>query len=574
MEKRTTYSVKYNYPGLYPRTSESAIIPFLQGEERTPQELAKTIQSNFMRDITTFSTLSGYGNLALADIKNIEDLISKNQTKLSSTRITPVEELNTSSGFKYGRRLGPEGKIGTPYVFTYRIGESTIEVIFKKSKKIDIFSNVYHIGDNPETADKFACIKNKTEKYNVACINTQYPVSIVGCSEYINEIIIGYILNDIFFPSLMNMDTNSDKTTIMPNLLNGKLLTDDDLGLSVFQIGYFQAKADSQLHGYNVMEKADNTIDKILSDMRKIDEIILYKENERITDRHLIMEHILLQIIDALDLLTHEYDFVHGDLKAGNVFYKIDPSYLDRTYKTYNKNSLEKSKHELTPYRSNIRIKIADYGKSSITYKNKRYYCEENKVGPITELYVKMVDINQSMLDSIQNKVITIGDKKHSTHTYKYNILLLPEIRHTGCTTFKTIDFYILMVSMCFQSVPFKNFCLEYNILQTLFRTDFDFTNDNPASVNTANARLIGETLVCEAFDLIRLLFKENEAKVRSRSSSIASATTVTPGTSLGTSTGSSGLSGVPEFDAKKFGGSNNYQNIYMKSKKIYNSLN
>jgi hypothetical protein len=245
------------------------------------------------------------------------------------------------------------------------------------------------------------------------------------------------------------------------------------------------------------MEKADNTLDKLFLDIdnenSEFSKIKLrFHNNENfVFNSNLIIKHIILQIVSALDILTSEYDFFHGDLKAGNIFYKIDDDYL---------NNLVNDGY------SNIRIKIADYGKCSMTFDDKRYFCREAKAQYIVDTYVAIRDVTSLMEDSIQVKTLSIDNKKYPIHTFEYKIHKLFEIRHVGCPTFNSIDFYILIVSLCFQCPIFHEFCQDSGIIDSLFLgkiKTITTSSTNKASVVPANSFLKGKRLICEAFQIV-----------------------------------------------------------------------
>jgi len=245
-------------PFLYQNTTE---IPVIVGD----------IISNIIRDINIFKI---YRNDILS--YNISDIVSKNTSEdLNSNYI--ISPNNNNLIFSFIKRLGPQGKIGTPYVF--KCIEN--DVIFKKSNNISLICELF---DN--TTDDFKCLSNQITVSN-SCININYPKKFVGSSEYINEIIIGYFFDDIFFPSLL--DRNNLNEDQLNNLCSGKLLSPYDLGYSVFQLGYFQAKEldtksyfqsvetnVKKLSGFNVMEKAEGTIEKIFNNID--DEDSIYKK--------------------------------------------------------------------------------------------------------------------------------------------------------------------------------------------------------------------------------------------------------------------------------------------------------
>ena len=89
---------------------------------------------------------------------------------------------------------------------------------------------------------------------------------------------------------------------ILYNMLQGRPNNIGDLGNSVFQLGYFQNE--DHIVGYNAMEKADNTIDKLFSseDFNKIK--LLYFFSERFMNK--MADVSLEKMSDILISLTME----------------------------------------------------------------------------------------------------------------------------------------------------------------------------------------------------------------------------------------------------------------------------
>ena len=113
--------------------------------------------------------------------------------------------------------------------------------------------------------------------------------------------------------------------------------------------------------------------------------------------------------------------------------------------------------------------------------------------------------LKSTKTSSLRNKTI---------HSYQYNILDLFQVRHSGCPTFKTIDFYILLVSLCLQCPVFTDFCTRKSLLATLFaeKADLVTSRSNPGSVTTANSFLKGKYLICEALEIVNDMLELNSS--------------------------------------------------------------
>ena len=431
--------------------------------------VTRNIIFNYLRDFDIFKKFILNGSIYFKGTETITSIFNSQNTNLI------LKNFDKDLKFSYKRQLGKKGMVGTPLVFEC----NNNELIIKRSENISVESEKF----NNDT-DLFICLNNKNINRK-SCVNHEFSPLFIGSSEYVNETIIGFFLNNIFFPDLMSFENKN-----LDSLCLGKLLNEQNLGYSVFQMGYFQGIENNNLVGYNVMEKADNTLDKLFVDEFEMNKIRLINKSSNNENK---IRHIILQIVEALEILTSEYDFFHGDLKAGNIFYKFDDDYLN---------------YPVNGEYSNIRIKIADYGKSSLSFEDKRYFCRETKAQIVTDTYVAINDITLSMEKSIQTETIKINGKKYSIHSFEYKIDELFKIRHVGCPTFNSIDFYILIVSLCLQCPIFYDYCLDKEIIKYLFLDQIKSISATKklASVVTANKILKGKRIICEVFDVIRLL--------------------------------------------------------------------
>jgi hypothetical protein len=318
----------------------------------------------------------------------------------------------------------------------------------KITKDINLNVNVMC---SPENAEK--CQVCKTLQGNKsACfpktIEIQY---IVKSSEYINETIIGYVLNTIFFPKHNSSNADADVSKV----LDGELF-EGELGNSVYQIGHFQSNDN---YGANLMEKADGELDELFNDVGTSFYRIQIKYNEKSycgkepNHKNIIISMLLLQLSNTLQKVSNELGMTHGDLKAGNVFYSIKDSYMNVDY------PLNK---DIT-IRTNIRLKIADYGKSSIIYEGVRFYCGSYKTRFVPEL----LKYNNYTVDA---DGYYSYDYSVSTDILPISVKVAHQLRHIKCPYFRSFDLYCVMISLAVQCSSFKNFYNEYKIGNILFK--------------------------------------------------------------------------------------------------------
>lgn len=409
---------------------------------------------------------------------DIMKIIRKNNIDIEKKSLLVPNDLQPKF-FNFKKALGKSGKVGTPYIFNFE----DIDIIIKVSKNIKLYEREHH---NLERYDCFKYYKIK----NTECVPEKDTIkNVIGNSEYINETIIGYILNFIFFNSYMR---DADIKYNIQNMLQGVPNNIGDLGNSVLQLGYFQNEDYSV--GYNAMEKANNTIDKLFSsgDFNKIK---FKMKGKNISELDKILLMLLQQVNITLQILKNNYGFNHGDLKAGNIFYKIDDSYLNVDYPLDGYNYIQTKKSNLK-CRTNIRLKIADYGKSSMTFNGNRYYCNDMKYK-----YHKILQLYSSP-EKMSYESLTEDNK----YLFDFNGPYALEIsmRHLACPYFLSADYYVFIVSWALQSKEFYDFLVNNKILDVIHlqlnKSDLS-DHKKPESVITAFKILRGKYLKCSAIN-------------------------------------------------------------------------
>ena len=293
---------------------------------------------------------------------------------------------------------------------------------------------------------------------------------IIKSSEFINETIIGYVLNTIFF---QNHNSTTPGVPELTNILNGELL-EGELGNSVYQIGHFQSNDNC---GSNIMEKADAELDKLFNDENYFNQIKI-EYNGKIyygcvpDHKDIIITMLLLQLSNTLQIVADNLGMIHGDLKAGNVFFSIKPNYLTVDYPLNNTIKIK----------TNIRVKIADYGKSSIIYEGIRFYCDAFGSSLITTHTSardeKLNENNEYLLD-------------YGTLSIKVSMPI--DLWHLPCPYFRSIDLYCVIISLAIQSPIFMNFYMRYDIGNLLF------ADKDPLSL--LSSELLAKTLPKDVMD-------------------------------------------------------------------------
>jgi archaellum component FlaF (FlaF/FlaG flagellin family) len=257
------------------------------------------------------------------------------------------------------------------------------------------------------------------------------------------------------------------------------------------------------------MEKCDNTLDKLFKDINCKDcdfsKIKFILNGKLVNDVNKIMLMLLQQITSTLEILKTEYDFNHGDLKGGNFFYKIDDSYLKVDYPlNVYEYTIKGGRNKRFLCKTNIRVKIADYGKSSITFRKTHYYCNDTKLNlhKLSQIYYTPQKVSLESLTK-DGKYLFDTDTPHGIEI---------SLRHLACPYFLSADYYILITSLCLTSNNFYDFVSSYKILETL---ELDISEElskeifrkRPESVVTAFDLLRGKYFKCTAIsDVSKLI--------------------------------------------------------------------
>jgi serine/threonine protein kinase len=290
-------------------------------------------------------------------------------------------------------------------------------------------------------------------------------------------------------------------------LLEGDLL-EGELGNSVYQIGHFQSipqKLFSHNYGVNLMEQADGTLDELFKGDKIFERIIIkYGEHTYLwtnpAHRNIIISMLLLQISNTLQKVSDELGMIHGDLKAGNIFYSFKESYMTVSYPL--------NKDETIKIKTNIRLKIADYGKSSIIYKGVRFYG-----GKFGSRLINASKMSQYTVIETPTEPPTEPPTEDYLYLYDYSKMDMSlgimhvDLRHVTCPYFRSIDLYCVIISLAIQSPIFMEFCELTLIGKSLFvEKENPFPNlqipsKRPESITAVFEILNHKQLNCQAIE-------------------------------------------------------------------------
>ena len=209
---------------------------------------------------------------------------------------------------------------------------------------------------------------------------------------------------------------------------------------------------------------------------------------------NIIIVMLLLQLSNTLKIVADKLGMIHGDLKAGNVFFSIKDKYMDVDYPLNDKINC----------RTNIRLKIADYGKSSIIYEGVRFYCGSYK----TRFVPKSFKANDYNVDETKYYSYHYSD---GITDFKPSVKVAHQLRHIKCPYYRSFDLYCVIISLAIQSKLFRDFYLDskFNLKSTLFSvvnddpiSSIEFEKYNkPNSISTVFELLNHKTLNCNAIE-------------------------------------------------------------------------
>jgi hypothetical protein len=161
-------------------------------------------------------------------------------------------------------------------------------------------------------------------------------------------------------------------------------------------------------HGYNIQETADYDLSDYIQSV---------KFNYSTFDR------MIFSLIKSLSAMQKQFNYIHADLKAKNVLVFGDIA------------------------------KIADYGKSSITYEGIRFY------------FAKYKTLRQPF-----NHLFAVPDVKDKTYVFNLSKMSAAlNLRHRKRITYLNIDIYTLMISIALESNIFNNFILSKSHTTSFF---------------------------------------------------------------------------------------------------------
>lgn len=145
-----------------------------------------------------------------------------------------------------------------------------------------------------------------------------------------------------------------------------------------------------------------------------------------------LLDNMIYQVLNTLDILEKKFNYIHGDLKTKNVLV----------------------------FKNGKIAKLADYGKSSITYNGTRFYCRLEKI------------VKRGVSGLLPTSTSTFGKK------YKYNLNTIDTnvaMRHRKEIFYLNFDVYTFMVSIALEKKIFYNYIVGNSKGLEFFLNIWDF---------------------------------------------------------------------------------------------------
>lgn len=291
--------------------------------------------------------------------------------------------------------LDSTGKVGIPYLLNYGNGKKYIA-------KISSFGKEIHFRNKPPIS-----VKKIKKSRDIECMSIEIEeLKYLGLDEFTNEILIAYIIEEVFLNPMMN------KMYFGVKYLNGSIC--DNKGIHVMEycdLGNLrQFIYDKNIEKY----KEENVM------------VPIYGLNSLSVIKKEHLTSILSQVTTALHYLNETIEFTSGDLKVENIFVKkINTS----------------GRYGFLNNDSDFRCKIADYGKSSCTFTSDigeriRLY-NWNK---LSSYYLMIKDFNP-IIRKENRKSYYIVDEFFVNETLVY-------LRHMGIPYYRSFDYYTFIISL------------------------------------------------------------------------------------------------------------------------------
>lgn len=312
--------------------------------------------------------------------------------------------------------LGTPGKISTPYL-----------IIDSKNKSLVVKTSPLSYS----TYSKYIEAKNRTDwsqnhklEFSACIVDKDISkLKYVVSDEFTNETIIAFILNYI------------QNKYDLPKL---------------YVIHYKAGICDNI--GLNIMENCDlGPLDRISDQVpfqKYINTSMLLDDNTNINlvDNDIVFQ-ILLQCTVGLYMLESLIDFTSGDLKAGNIFLSSQP--ISEIYSGIN-------------IKSNFTCKIADFGKSSCTLGDVRFYTESK----LANTYL--------LISPFTPKIISDNHEYYYIVDQVSNAQIFALSRHNQIPYYKSFDYYTLIVSVLTDPAFYYTFFTNDYLLNVFYNDIWD----------------------------------------------------------------------------------------------------
>lgn len=287
-------------------------------------------------------------------------------------------------------KLGPQGKIGIPYLLTN--SQSGLFVV-----KTSPFNKRFTFGFIPKVYENSKCF---------GLVNNKY----IGLDEFTNETIVGYVIHDLYRGyDMINLGQD-------------------------FAVLYYYGGICNNL-GCDIIEYCDlGTLHDMVTSYKTIQYRGLYNVNDPITSQlttkilinENVLKIILSQVVAGLHFLIEHIQFVSGDLKPDNIF--VISQEVKGTYK-----SLDVS--------GNFKCKIADFGKSSCTLKRNDDSIRIYNQSYLANTYDNIFSFTPNILNDPLNGPYYIVDET-------FAVQILPRLRHSFIPYYRSFDYYTFMISL------------------------------------------------------------------------------------------------------------------------------
>ncbi len=294
-------------------------------------------------------------------------------------------------------KLGPQGKIGIPYLLTNNASNYGSPMLLVA--KTTPFNKRFTFGVNSLIPSNNSCFGLTNKEY-------------IGLDEFTNETVVGYIIHDLYQQTDQIKIGHDFAVLYYYGGICGKL----NLGCDIIEycdLGTLHDMAVStKTIGYRGLYNVSDPITGEVSTK------ILIHEN--------VLKTILNQVASGLHFLITNIQFVSGDLKPDNIL--VISQQVKGQYK-----SLDVS--------GSFKCKIADFGKSSCTIKKGSDAIRIYNQSYLANTYENLFSFKPNIYFDINGESYYIVDET-------FAVQILPRLRHSSLPYYRSFDYYTFMVSL------------------------------------------------------------------------------------------------------------------------------